>query len=185
MVNSRLTIVVFTHREDIAYIPAFYGIVTVLVHQLVSGFHMALVVARRARSFVVHHQFHAFRVCVVVQCFEVEVGVRSYKVKHIVLFVSKPVFPTYIPTFHEHLVEAVFRRKIDVFAYFFVGSAVGTIRFSFGVIHRIKVYCRKVVGITPRVFTGNHFPPNAHILHRFNPRSIGNSARFVEVEDKA
>ena len=146
---------------------------------------MALVVARRARSFVVHHQFYTFRVSVFVKRFEVEVGVRSYKIEHIVFFVTKPIFPTYVPTFYKHLVEAVFCCKIDIFAHFFVVSAVGTIGFSFGVIYGIKVNGREVVSITPRVFTGNHFPPNTHVFYRFNPRSIGDSTRFVEIENQS
>ena len=146
---------------------------------------MALVVASRARSFVVHHQFYTFRMSVLIERFEVEVGIRGYKIEHIVFFVTKPVFPTYIPTFYKHLVEAVFCCKIDIFAHFFVISTVGTIRFSFAVINGIEVDSREVVRIAPRVFTGNHFPPNTDVFYRFNPRSIGDSARFVEVENQA
>ena len=145
---------------------------------------MAFVVTSRTRSFVVHHQFYTFRMSVFVKRFEIEVGVRSYKIEYIVFFMTEPVFPTYVPTFYKHLVEAVFSCKIDIFAHFFVVSTVGTIRFSFTVINGIEVDSREVVRITPRVFTGNHFPPNTHVFYRFNPRSVGNSTRFVEVEDK-
>ena len=146
---------------------------------------MAFVVASRARSFVVHHQFYTFRVSVLIERFEVEVGIRGYKIEHIVFFVTKPVFPTYIPTFYKHLIESVFRCKINIFAHFFVVSAVGTIRFSFAVINGIKVDSREVVSIAPRVFTGNHFPPNTYVFYRFNPRSIGDSTRFVEIENQS
>ena len=146
---------------------------------------MALVVARRARSFVVHHQFHTFRMSVLVKRFEVEVGVRSYKIEHIIFFVTKPIFPTHVPTFYQHLVEAVFSCKIDVFTHVLVGSAVCTVRFGFGIIYGIEVDSREVVRIAPRAFTGNHFPPNTHVFHRFNPRSIGDSTRFVEIENQS
>ena len=146
---------------------------------------MAFVVASRARSFVVHHQFYTFRMSVFVKRFEVEVGIRGYKIEHIVFFVTKPIFPTYIPTFYKHLVEAVFSCKIDIFAHFFVVSTVGTIRFSFAVINGIEVDSREVVRITPRVFTGDHFPPNTYVFYRFNPRSIGDSTRLIEIENQS
>lgn len=72
---------------------------------------MAFVVACRARSFVVHHQFYTFRMSVFVERFKVEVGVRSYKIEHIVFFVTEPVFPTCIPPFYKYLMKPCLAAK--------------------------------------------------------------------------
>ena len=107
MIVSPLTVVIFSARKDIAYITALDGVVAILVHKVVSGFHVALVVAQRTGSFVVHHKFDAFVVSVFVEHFNVEIGHRGYKVEHVFFLVANPVFPTDVPAFNEELVKAV------------------------------------------------------------------------------
>ena len=88
---------------------------------------MTLVVLRRTAGFVVHHQLYALRVGIVVQCFQIEVGIRRLEVENIALPTVCPVFPTDVPTLDKHLIEAVFSGKIDVTAHFLVVGGVATV----------------------------------------------------------
>ena len=134
---------------------------------------------------MVHHQFYAFSVCVIVKRFNIEVRIRGYEVEHIILTMTEPVFPTYVPAFYKHLVKAVFSSKVYIVAHLIVIGSVSAVRFHLSIIYLIEFDSRQVVSICPRAFAGNHLPPNAYVFHRFNPRSISKSARVIKVEDKA
>ena len=62
---------------------------------------------------MVHHQAYTLAVCILIKCLNIEVRIRGYKVKYIVLCLTKPIFPTYIPTLYKHLVKTVLCRKVD------------------------------------------------------------------------
>ena len=47
VVDSRLAVVVLAYRKYVAHITTLHRVIAVFVHQLISGFHMALVVACR------------------------------------------------------------------------------------------------------------------------------------------
>ena len=176
-----LAIVVFATWNNAAYIATFYRVITVVIHQLVSLFHMTLVVAQRSRCLVVHHQFYAFAVCILIETFEVKVRIRSHEVKDIIFGVVKPIFPAYIPTLYKHLVKPMLSSEVNITAYFLVVSRMGAIGACFGVIYFVKIHGREIIGISPRRLTADHFPPYSYIFYRFDPRSIGECTRFVEV----
>ena len=164
-----LSVVVLTARNDIAYITALHSIVTVVYHELVSLVHMTFVVAYRSRSFMVHHQTYTFASCILLQFFHVKVWVRSHKVEYIVLALTEPIFPTFVPSFYQYLAESVFCRKIDIAFHVSCISRVLTVRFSFRIIGYTQLNTIEIIGISPSAFISNHIPPYSDVFHRSDP----------------
>ena len=177
-----LTVMVFASRNDIPYITAFYGGVFVLVHQLIGFIHKTLVVADRRGSFVVHNHLNSFAFGVLVNSFDIKIGVRCLEVEYQIFGMSKPIFPPDVPTFYEYAIKTIFGGKVDVFLHIFGSSPVLAVGFEGGVIGFTDMHTGHIVSIRPFFHTGNHFPPYSYVLHRVNPRSISQSTRFVEVE---
>ena len=173
---------VFASRNDIPYITAFYGGVFVFVHQLIGFIHKTLVVADRRGGFVVHNHLNSLAFGVLVNSFDIKIGVRCLEVEYQIFRMSKPIFPPDVPTFYEYAIKTIFGGKVDVFLHIFGSSPVLAVGFEGGVIGFTDMHTRYIVSIRPFFHTGNHFPPYPYVLHRVNPRSISQSARFVEVE---
>ena len=131
---------------------------------------------------MVHHQLHALRVRIFVECLEVEVGIRRNEVEDVILRVPEPVLPTDVPAFDQYLIEAVLRGKVDVAAHLFVVGRMRAVRLHFRIVRDAEVHRRQVVGISPRGFPRNHFPPYPDVFHRTNPRHIVELARFVQIQ---
>lgn len=65
-----------------------------------------------------HHQANTFRVDISIQSFGVETRIKGGEdIKNIVLGLSEPVFPSYISSFNEHLLETVLERFPDLFEF--------------------------------------------------------------------
>ena len=130
---------------------------------------MALVVEGRRAGLVVHHKFHALRVCVAVEFLNVEVGIRCLEVEHIVFIVTEPVLPTDVPTLYEHLLQAVLCCEVDVA--FHVGSVGGvlSVGLTLGVVEAFEMHRWQIGGVTPLASAGNHLPPHATVLCGVNP----------------
>ena len=90
----------FSTRNNITYIPALHSIVSVIYHKLIGFIKMALVVTYRSGSLVMHHQLHSFFLCIRIEHLHVKIRIRSYEIKDIILRISEPVFPAFIPAFH-------------------------------------------------------------------------------------
>lgn len=75
---------------------------------------MTLVVLCGSARLVVHHQFHALGVGIVVEILYVEVGIRCLEVEHIVLVMTEPVFPSDVPTLYQHLLKSVLGSEINI-----------------------------------------------------------------------
>ncbi len=86
---------------------------------------------------------------VVVEILYVEVGIGGDKVEHIILRLSEPVLPSFVPTLHEHLVKAVVGGKVDVS--FDLGGigAVASVRLGLGIVGLSELYGIDVIGIVP------------------------------------
>ena len=173
---------VFASRNDIPYITAFYGGVFVFVHQLIGFVHKTLVVADRRGGFVVHNHLNSFAFGVLVNGFDIKIGVRCLEVEYQIFGMSKPIFPPYVPTFYQYAIKTIFGGKVDIFLHIFGSSPVLAVGFEGGVIGFTDMYTRNIVSVRPFFHTSNHFPPYPYVLHWVNPRSISQSARFVEVE---
>ena len=98
-----LSVVVFTTWYDIAHISALHRVVAVFVHKVVGCIEVAFVVAHRRRCLMVHHQTYTLGMSIVVESLDVEVGIWCLEIEDVVLTVSEPVFPTYVPTLYENL----------------------------------------------------------------------------------
>ena len=184
MVVHRLRIVVVATWDDVAHIARFHGIVAIFVHQRIGFFKVTLVVLRRTAGFVVHHQFYAFLTGIFVERFQVEIGIRRQEVEHVALPAVCPVFPTDVPTFDKHLVEAVFGSKIDVAAHFFVVRAVATVGRCQLIVDVVELHGRIFVGVVPRRLADDHLPPHAAVFRRVNPTDIVERTRLVEVQNE-
>ena len=66
MADLFLAVMVFAFGDYVSYISALYGIIAVLIHQVVSFIHVAIVVVDSCRCFMVHHQFDSLAVSIFV-----------------------------------------------------------------------------------------------------------------------
>ena len=133
---------------------------------------------------MVHQQFDALAVGIVVEHLDVEVGIRCHEVEDIALPHVGPVFPTNIPTLDQHLVETILGSKVDVSLHILIVGLMGAVGLHLRPVNLVELDAGEVVGIVPRATTHNHFPPHATILGRMNPRGIVKGAGFVEVQDE-
>ncbi len=181
VVHHALTVVVLTAGDDVAYIAALDSGVAVVNHELVCLLHVALVVRDRAGGLVVHNELHALALSVVTELSDVEVGVRSDKVKDTVLAIAEPVFPTDIPAFDQDSIETVLSGEVNVLLDVLRIGSVLAIRLHLRVVGLTDLHVRQVVGVRPSALTRDHLPPDTYILNRLDPvgRLIG--TRLVEV----
>ena len=114
VVYHPLSIVMFTTRNDITHITALHRMISIVYHKLISLIHVTLIVTDRSRSFMMHNHLHTFAGCIAMHFFHVKVRIGSYKIKHIVLALAEPIFPTLVPSFHQYSIKTMFGRKIDV-----------------------------------------------------------------------
>ena len=98
---------------------------------------------------MVHHEFHSFRVCIVIESLDVEVRIRRYEVEDIVFLLAKPVFPSDVPALYEYLIESVGSGEVDVFAHLLVSSAMLAVRLHVVVIVEFEVYAWQIIGVSP------------------------------------
>ena len=96
---------------------------------------------------------------------------------------SEPVFPTYVPTFNEHLVDAIFGCKVDVFLHVCSCCAVLSVWFSLVVVGYSKLDRGEFVCVIPAALAHNHLPPHANILGWVNPAGVFYLARLVQIQD--
>ena len=144
-----LSVVMFAAGDDVAYITALYGVVSIVCHKLVGFVHVAFVVAYRSGSFVMHHHFDSFAGCIAVDFLHIEVGIRSHEIKHIVFAVAEPVFPAFVPAFNQYCIESVSGCKVNVTFHVGCVGRMFAIRFCFGVIRFTEFYAGQFVGVSP------------------------------------
>ena len=169
VVVHELAVVVLAARYDVAHVAGLHGVVAVFVHQLEGILKMTFVVDGRCRRLVVHHQLHALGVGIVVEILYVEVGVWCDKVEDVELLMAEPVLPSYVPSFHEHLLQTVLCSKVDVSLHLRRGGAVGAVRLALGVVGLAQSDGRIVVGVAPALSAHDHVPPHATVFCRMNP----------------
>ena len=66
---------------------------------------------------MVHHDLDTLGMGILIECLDVEVGIRGQEVEHFLLHIAAPVFPSDIPSLDQHLVEAMLCGKVDVAAH--------------------------------------------------------------------
>ena len=185
VVDHELAVVVLPFWEDVAHIAALHGIVTVAVHEIVRIFHVTLVIDCRRGSFVMHYKLHTKAVRIGVEPRKVEVGIRGNKVENVEFLAAEPVFPALVPALYKKGVKTVGRGEIEVTLHVLRGGAVAAVRSGLGIVGFAEAYCRKVVGVAPVGFAGDHLPPHAHVFHGMNPGGgVGNGTGLVQIQDK-
>ena len=182
VVYEPLAVVMFPEGKDVSDIAALYRIITISVHELVCLFHMPFIVPCGGRGLMVHEKFHPFGMGIVVEGLDVEIRIWRNEIEDIVFIAVRPVFPAFIPSFHENLVETVLCGKINISSDIGIVCGMSPVRGAPGIVCLSEFYRREVIGIVPGAFPGNHLPPYPDIFNRMNPRDILKGAGFVEVE---
>ena len=175
----------FATGTYITYITLLHRIITIFVHHRISSFEMALVIPDAGRCLMVHHQFYTFGMGVIIEIFEVEIRIGGHKIKNIVLLVSEPILPSYVPAFHKHFAETVFSRKVNIIFDMRRSSTMAPVRLHRIVVGHTEFHAGNSIGVTPGTLSCNHFPPDSYIFCRMNPTGIFNLRRLVEVKRHA
>ena len=169
MVVGRLRVVIVATGNDVAHISALHSVIAILVHEAVGLLQMALIVDRRGTGLMVHHELHALRVSIAVKLLDIEIGIRSLEVEHIILIMTEPVFPTDVPTLNEHLLEAVFGSEVDVTLHVSCVGRMLSVRLALRVVEVVEMHRRQVEGVAPLASASNHLPPHATIFCGMDP----------------
>ena len=77
---------------------------------------------------MVHHKADALRVSILVESCDIEVRIWGHEIEHIVLVAVRPVFPTFVLSLYEYLVEAVLCSEVDIAANLLVVCRVAAVR---------------------------------------------------------
>ena len=114
----------------------------------------------------------------------VKIRIWGDEVEYIILVASAPVFPSFVPSFHKHLVKTMACGKVDIATDVFIVGRVSSVRSCACVVGLAELYGRKIICIVPGAFSRNHFPPYAYIFYWSYPVCVVICARLVEVEDQ-
>ena len=145
---------------------------------------MALVVLGRAGGLMVHQNLHTFAMRVLVKHLNIEIGVGGYKVEHVAFPEVCPVFPTYVPTFYQHLVKPVLGGKVDITFYLLVIGGMSTIGLYLAPIDAVELDAGIFIGVVPTALAHNHLPPYATVFCGMNPRGVFYLTGLVQIQDE-
>ena len=120
--------------------------------------------------------------CILVEHLDVEVGVWGHEVEHVTFPHVGPVFPSYVPSFYEHLVETVLGSEVDVTLHLLVVGSMTTVGLHAAPVYLVEFYRGKLVGVVPTALAYNHLPPYTAVFRGVYPRGVVKSARLVEVQ---
>ena len=136
------------------------------LHQCIRGIHLLIIRTRCSRSFVVHHQAHAFTFRVFLEFRHIVIWVAGYKIEHPFAVVkTNPVLPARIPTLDQHAAKSVLGGKVNISTCVFIRSTVAAMLTA--VINpRTHILSHTVI---PSALAHVHLPPNTHIFLRSKP----------------
>ena len=75
-----------------------------------------------------------------VEILDVEVGIGSDEVEYVALPHVGPVFPTYVPTLNENLVEVVGSSKVDILLHLLGVGGMASVRLHLGIVGLAKLH---------------------------------------------
>ena len=122
---------------------------------------------------------------IVVEHLDIEVGIGGHEVEHIAFPHIRPVFPTYVPAFYQHLVETVLGGEVDVALHVLVVGLVGAVGLYLTPVDLIEFDRGEVVGVMPGTTSYDHLPPHAAVLRGMDPGGILQLTGLVQVQDEA
>ena len=169
MVVHRLTVMMVTTWNHITHIACLHSIITIFIHQFISLLDMTLIILRRRTGLMMHHQLHTLGMGIVVERLDVEIRIRCDKIEDVALPHICPVLPSYIPAFHQNLIETVLSSEVDIAAHFLIVGSMTAIGLHLCPVNFVQLDAGEFIGVVPRTLTHNHFPPNATILCWMNP----------------
>ena len=184
VIDQPLTVVVLPVRDDVADVAGLDTRVVVLLHQVKGSIQVTLIVADRAGGLVVHQHLDPLLLGVAVDLLDVKVGVGGDEVKDVVLLVSKPVLPAYVPSLYQQPIHSVGGREVDEALHISGRGSVATVGLHLGVVGPVEVDAVEVIGVSPGALAGDHLPPDAHVLHRLDPGGVLDLAGVIEVVDQ-
>ena len=114
----------------------------------------------------------------------IEIRIWGNEVEDISLPHVGPVFPTYVPTFYEHLIKTILSSEVDIALHILVISLMCAIRLNLTPVYLVELDAGEVVGVMPASTSYNHLPPYTTVLCRMNPRGILEFARLIEIKDQ-
>ena len=95
---------------------------------------------------------------------------------------SKPIFPTLVPAFHQHSIKSMLGSKIDVFLHILRVGCMSSMRLCLRVVGLAQLDGTEVIRVGPMATIRNHVPPHTDIFGWLNPRSISDFARLIQVQ---
>ena len=107
--------------------------------------------------------------CILVQSLDVEIGIWSNEVEHVAFPHIRPVFPSDVPTFNEHLVESVVGSEVDISLHLFRIGGMTAVWFGLGVVDIVELHRGIIVSIVPVALSYYHLPPHSAILRGVYP----------------
>ena len=147
MVHDGLAVMVLSLREDPAHIAGLDGIVTVFVHKTQGLLKMTFIIAHRRRCLVVHHKSDALGTGIGVERLDIEVRIWRHEIEYILLAAADPFFPSFVPAFHKHLIEAVLRSEINIATDILIRCTMLSIRGHLAVIGHSKFDMGKLIRV--------------------------------------
>ena len=149
VVNHPLSVMMFSTRNNIAHISTLNRVISVIYHKLICLIHVAFIISYRRRCFMVHHHLNTLAGCVTVKFFHIKVWIRSYEIKYIIFCFTKPVFPTFIPSFNKYCIKSVCSCKVNIFLHIFCIGRMFSVRFGLFIICNSKFNTRNPISIRP------------------------------------
>ena len=110
---------------------------------------MTLVVYRAGTGLVVHNHLHALFLGIAADFGNIEVGIWGDKVKDIVLLLAEPVFPTFVPSFHQDGIKTVLCGEVYVVLHMLGVGTMLAVGLQFAVVGNAQLHAVHVVGIGP------------------------------------
>ena len=139
----------FSTGDYIAYIATLYRVIAIIRHELIGLVQMAFIIAYRSRRLMMHHQPDPSAVCISIQHLHVKVGIGRHKVEHEVTRAPSPTFPSFVPAFHQYLVETMFGGKVYIASHSFISGAMPAVRFDFSIVVFSKTHGNQFIRIAP------------------------------------
>ena len=162
VVDHPLPVMMLALRDDLAGITGLHRVDSEPLVLREGRLHFRLISRDVAARFLVPDQRHAFLPRVRGDGFEVEVGIGFGEAEAVAV---EPGLPALVPAFDQQAADSNRRSEINVTPRVVRRCAVGRPRL-------------------PRLRADVHAPPDAHVLHGFNPRRVRDLAGLVEILDE-
>ena len=147
VVVHELAVMVLTVGNDVTHIAALHSRIAIIDHKLIGLVEVTLVVNDGTGGFMMHDHLHALAGCIFVDALHIKIWIRSHKIKHIIFLMTEPVFPTNIPTFHQHSIETMLGSEVDVTFHILRVGGMATAGLALRVVRLAQLHTEQFVRI--------------------------------------